>query len=124
MFIFCNPNPCNILVGDCSIRACSIATDQLWNTTHKDICDLSRDRCNMPSANIVWGEYLQQKGFKQIPILLPFTAKYTVEKFCCDHPRGVYVLGIGSHVVTVVDGDYYDIWDSGDQEVLYYFRKE
>lgn len=78
----------------------------------------------MPSANIVWGEYLQQKGFKQIPILLPFTAKYTVKNFCKDHPRGVYVLGIGSHVVTAVDGDYYDIWDSGDQEVLYYFRKE
>lgn len=62
MFRFCNPNPCNILVGDCVIRACSIALDADWKTVHKDICDLSRERCNMPSANSVWAEYLHRNG--------------------------------------------------------------
>lgn len=120
MFRFCNPNPCNILVGDCVIRACSIALDADWKTVHKDICDLSRERCNMPSANSVWAEYLHRNGFGQMPILRPCT----VRQFCRLYPTGVYVLGIGDHVVTIIDGDYYDIWDSGDEFVQYYFRKE
>lgn len=117
-FRFANPNPCNILVGDCSIRACSIAAGKSWATTHADICALSNLRCNMPSANVVWGEYLNKQGFKTITDI-PFGV--TVKQFCDSHPYGTFVLGLGTHVVTVIDGDYYDIWDSGDEIVSYYF---
>lgn len=123
-FKFANPNPCNKLVGDCSIRACSIAVDKSWSVAHADICALSSIRCNMPSANSVWGEYLIKNGFAIDDIYRPILRRYTVRQFCRDHPRGLYVLGIGDHVVTVIDGDWYDIWDSGDEIVQYYFRRE
>ena len=47
---------------------------------------------------------------------------YTIEDFCADHPMGLYVLGTGTHVVTVVDGNYYDTWRSGDEIPQYYWE--
>ena len=49
---------------------------------------------------------------------------YTVADFCRDHPRGVYVLGIGDHVVCAVDGDWYDAWDSSAEIPAYYWERE
>ena len=40
-------------------------------------------------------------------------------------PKGTYVLGTGNHVVAVVNGDYYDMWDSGDEIPAYvWYKKE
>ena len=49
---------------------------------------------------------------------------YTVEKFCWEHPRGLFLLATGSHVVAVENGDYYDAWDSGNEVPIYYWEYE
>ena len=49
---------------------------------------------------------------------------YTVRDFCEDNPLGTFVLAIHEHVVCVVDGDYYDSWDSGGEIPIYYWTKE
>ena len=73
--------------------------------------------------NSVWASFLSSMGFKHN--LLPDTCPmcYTVEDFCSEHPTGTYLLGTGTHVVAVKDGDYYDAWDSGDEVVTYYFAQ-
>lgn len=119
MWKFCNPNPCNLLIGDCVVRACTIGLDSSWHKTHDQLCSLSGYRCNMPSANVVWGEYLESKGMIYHE---PF-ARMTVRQFCKQHQRGVFTIGTGTHAVTVIDGDWYDIWDSGDEYVSYYFER-
>jgi hypothetical protein len=48
----------------------------------------------------------------------------SVSQFAEEHPTGRYVLACQNHVVSVIDGDYYDSWDSGDEIVIYYFSKE
>lgn len=122
-FIFCNPNPDRILVGDCVIRAVSIALAQDWETSYIGIALKGLEMHDMPSSNDVWREYLKQKGFtcSLIPNTCP--ACYTVKDFCKDNPKGRYVLGTGTHAVSVVNGDYYDIWDSGDEVPIYYFAR-
>lgn len=77
----------------------------------------------MPSANQVWAEYLRSYGFsmKTIPDRCP--ACYTIRDFCIDNPKGLFVLGTGVHVVTAIDGDYYDSWDSGDEVPIYMFER-
>ena len=79
---------------------------------------------DLPSANSVWGAYLRNRGFKRA--IVPNTCPdcFTVEDFCREHPRGMFVLALDGHVVTVVDGDYFDTWNSGNEPVLYYWYKE
>ena len=79
--------------------------------------------CDMPSANRVWGEYLKSKGFKkfQMPDMCPEC--YTVRDFCQHNPHGIFILGTGEHVVCVIEGDYYDSWDSGYEIPIYYFQR-
>ena len=48
----------------------------------------------------------------------------TVREFAKDHPEGKYILGTGTHAVAVIDGDYIDTWDSGDEVPIYYFQEE
>ena len=78
---------------------------------------------DMPSINKVWDEYLRRYGFYRnvIPNMCPTC--YTVLDFCRDHPTGKFVLATGSHVVAVVNGDYYDSWNSGNEVPIFYYRK-
>lgn len=123
-FIYYNPNPQNKLVGDCVIRAIAKITGKDWESTYMDIALQGYMMKDMPSANHVWGTYLHENGFTRhiIPDTCPEC--YTVIDFCNEHPQGTYLLAIGSHVVTVEDGNYYDTWDSGNEIPIYYWQKE
>lgn len=119
-----NPNPTGGRVGDCTIRAISKATGQTWEQTFIGLALEGFCLGDMPSANHVWGAYLKSKGFVRniIPDNCPDC--YTVESFCRDHPTGTYILAISGHVVAVVNGAYYDTWDSGREIPLYYWSRK
>lgn len=78
---------------------------------------------DMPSSNAVWGSVLRKHGF--VRHALPDTCPdcYTVEDFCREHPKGLYVISCPSHVVCIEHGDIYDTWDSSEQTALYYWSK-
>ena len=123
-FIGANPNPKNTYVGDCVIRALAIATDKSWHETYIELAIQGLMLCDMPSSNSVWGEYLSSHNFTRHSLSDTCPNCYTVRDFCNDFPEGTYVLGTGSHAIAVIDGDYYDTWDSGDETPLYYWQKE
>lgn len=119
-----NPNPENNLVGDCTIRAISKALDQDWEQTYIDLCLQGFVMHDMPSSNNVWGKYLKSKGF--VRSIIPNTCPdcYTITDFCNDNPQGIYLVATGSHIVCVINGSYYDTWDSGSEVPIYYFVKK
>lgn len=123
-FIFDNPNPNDALVGDCVIRAIAIALNKKWDDVYIDLSTNGFLLRDMPSSNRVWGDYLKSNGYKSymIPNTCPYC--YTIKDFCNDYPQGVYILATGSHVIAVINGDYYDTWDSGNETPIYYFKKE
>lgn len=123
MFMYYNPNPRSIRVGDCSVRALSYALNQNWEETYKQLTDLGFEMGDMPSSNAVWGKLLYDNGFEKfvIPGLCPDC--YRIIDFCYDNPEGLFVLATGSHVVAVNNGDYYDTWDSGDEVPIYYWKR-
>jgi len=124
MFIRCNPNPLGKQLGDCVVRAISIATSQGWRQTYDELCNEGRRQADMPASNSVWGSLLRKKGFRQFVLPDACPECVTVRAFCRMYPEGIYVIGTGTHAVTVIDGDYYDTWDSGNEQPTYFWRRE
>jgi len=123
-YIYSNPNPKKNLVGDCVIRGISLLTEKPWEYTYIEIVVQGYDMYDMPSSNEVWGEYLKSKGYNKYIIPNSCPKCYSVRQFCEDHPKGRYLLATGSHVIAVINGDYLDTWNSGDEVPIYYFTKE
>lgn len=123
MYIFYNPNPQKLSVGDCTIRAISRVLNLSWKRTYLYLALQGFLMYDMPSANRVWSQFLKSKGFtkRQIPDTCPDC--YTIRDFCYEHPLGTYVVGTGEHVVAIINGDYYDSWDSGNEIPIYYFER-
>lgn len=124
MFIEYNPNPKHRITDDCTIRAIAKITGQNWDDTYIGLCVQGFEDKALPNTNFVWSQYLADRGFKQcnLPDYCPYC--YTVKDFCKDHQDGTFLLYVGSHVIAVVDGNYYDTWDSGDEVPLALWTKE
>ena len=122
MWIEYNPNPLGLRVGDCVIRAISKALDASWERVYVELCVQGFMMGDLPSSNAVWSAYLRHKGFKRHTIE-DCPDCYSIEDFCKDHPKGVYVIGTGTHAVAIIDSCYYDAWQSGREPVVYYFEK-
>ena len=79
---------------------------------------------DMMAVNDLWGSYLNYIGFIEVKLPNWCPNCYTVREFCSDFPKGRYMLATGRHVIAVIDGDYYDTWDSGSEIPIAYWRKE
>lgn len=124
MYKFINPNPAGQMVGDCVIRALSIATKMDWETVYMRVCLQGYLMNDMPSSNAVWGAYLRTLGYRRYAIPNECPDCYKISDFCDDNPEGTFIVATGNHVVTVINGDYYDAWDSGNEVPIYYWVKE
>lgn len=112
MYQYWNPNPAAAKVGDCTVRAISKATKQTWEETYIQLALYGLMLSDMPSANAVWGAYLKDNGFSRYIIPDEYMT-CTVSEFANNHPEGAYILALSGHVIAVIDGNYYDTWDSG-----------
>ena len=120
MYRYYNPNPAGNMVRDCVVRAISKVEQQSWDETYWGICLAGSVVKDMPDGNKSWGKYLQAMGYKRGTLPNTCPDCYTVREFCRDYPAGTYVVCTGNHAVAVVDGDYWDAWDSGDEVPVYY----
>lgn len=119
-----NPNPAGRNVGDCAVRAVAKALGVDWETAYVMISMAGYQMGDVISSNSVWGAVLRKRGFYRHVVPNTCPACYTVGQFADDHPDGVYVVGTGNHVVTVVDGIVYDSWDSRSEIPVYYWSEE
>lgn len=119
-----NPSPAGRNVGDCAVRAIAKALGTDWETAYALIALNGYLMGDMPSSNSVWGAVLRQNGFYRSAIPNTCPDCYTIADFADDHPDGAYVVGTGSHVVTIRDGIIYDSWDSSQEIPQYYWHKE
>ena len=110
-----NPNPVGRNVGDCSVRAVAKALGTDWETAYILIMINGFSMGDVISSDAVWGSVLRQHGFNRSVIPNSCPDCFTAEDFLKDHPKGVYVLGLGGHVATAIDGVLYDSWDSSHE---------
>lgn len=121
MWIEFNNNPAGRRVGDCAVRAISVALNVDWEDAYEMVTRAGYWMCDMPSSDSVWGSVLRGAGFTRHAIENTCPDCYTAGEFCKDNPHGVFVLGFGGHVATVVDGNLYDSWDSSREIPVYYW---
>lgn len=124
MFVYYNPNPLGKQVGDCTIRALTVLLDKSWYEVYDDLYVEGKRLGDMPSGNSVWASYLRQCGYNSVPIINTCPDCFTVREFCRRNPFGKFLLATGNHVVSVIDGDYYDSWDSGFEVPIFYWVKK
>lgn len=112
--------------GDCTIRALSKAFDCSWKEAFEKQVPYclkyqvtSAFDCPANQAKII----LKELGFEYHPIKLSKGSKRpTVSSFAREHTTGRYILNVARHVVAVVDGKYYDTWDSGNKCLYGYYK--
>jgi hypothetical protein len=123
MFERFNNNPTGRFVGDCAVRAISLALNTTWERAFEMLAENAFLMGDMPSSDSVWGATLRQHGFRREAIKNTCPDCYTIEDFAEDHPRGTYVLKTDQHVTTVIDGDIYDSWNTSDEVPQYYWTR-
>lgn len=121
MYRFFNPNPTGARVGDCAVRAVSAALGESWEESFIGLSLTGYLMGDLPSSNLVWGAYLRKHGFRK---RLCEDSDCNVEEFAKAHPKGLYVLALSGHVVTLIDGDWLDSWNSFAEVPIYYWTKE
>lgn len=123
MYRYFNPNPIANREEDCAIRAVSAALGISWDEAFDLIAHNAKQMGSMMHRDASWGSVLRQNGFIRRIISNTCPDCYTAEDFAVDHPRGVYVLGFGTHTAAVIDGTILDTWDSRDEIPVYVWEK-
>ena len=125
MYVPYNPNPCGLSTGDCTVRAISKALNISWDDAHDILSEFSKNMCDLPHKDWVWGAVLRANGFHRVIVPDTTPIGYSAADFAEDNPRGTFVLGFGGHCCTIVNGDIYDSWDSSNEKPIYvWFREE
>lgn len=123
-YIHQNLNPLNKNTEDCIVRAIALATGSSWDEIFWELSLVAFMEKETINSNYIWGKYLLEHGFKRYTLPDTCPICYTVKDFVKDNPKGIFVVGDGSHAIAVVDGYYVDSFDSGDRAVLFYYTKE
>lgn len=125
MYRYFNNNPLGRkAVGDCSVRAISKALGISWDEAHDLLADMSKQMGTIMNDNDVISAVLRMHGFYKENLPCVRDHCYTIKEFARDNPIGIYVVGTGTHVVTIINGDYYDSFpQSGDENVICFWVK-
>ena len=127
-FVYFQPNDKDIKdkVGDCQIRALAKVLNKTWLEGFDLITPICREQqvmdifsCDLKKTK----EALQRIGLEYTGVSNKRgTKRPTVDSFAKTHKVGRYIVSVAHHVVAVVDGKYYDTWDSGDCCLYGYYQ--
>ena len=120
-YIYYNPNPKHKSTGDCVIRMLCRIFGFTWQEAYLALSEVVLTEYEMPSDNDIWEKYLKTHGFRKGILEHTCPDCMTVRDFADTYSQGIFVACTGKHVVAVIDGNYYDAWDSGDEVISYFF---
>ena len=124
MYKYAQPNPSGRSTDDCLVRTLSIIMDIPWEQAYADLCNYGMMIHDMPNKDTTLTLYLKTKGYRRYMLPTDCPACFTIREFANDHPVGKYIILTSNHAVPVINGDYYDVTDSGNEIISYYWTKE
>jgi len=109
--------------GDCVIRSFVKATELTWLQIFDELHPISRELQVPFNCRPCYEKYLDGKGYTYYGISnKKGTKRPTVLSFAKEHKTGTYILRVAHHLVTVVNGIYYDTWDCGSKSLYGYWE--
>lgn len=121
-FEYFQPN--DHVCGDCGIRAVAKALNCTWEESLTKLYQEALKIKDAPGSRETISKVLEANGFKWVPICPKRGEKRPiVANFAKENNEKIYVFNVSSHIVTAVNGKYYDIWDSGDKPLYGYWVK-
>ena len=117
-----NNNPNNKKVGDCVIRAISLALGVSWERVFEDLVSIARVQKSVPTWKDVYFEYL--KIYPTINVKYQDkngNTKRLTPKLVCDM-SGIYIIKVANHLTVVKEGCLMDIWDCSDKAAYKIWR--
>lgn len=119
-----NPNPLKKETSDCVIRAMCKATGKDWDVVYRELFEIGFELKVMPNDDEAWKQFLINNGFTYHKLTIKRGSKRPkVSEFAQQNRTGTFVLRVAHHLVTLEDGYYYDIFDSGSSSMYGYWRK-
>ena len=115
-----NPNPKERKIGDCTLRAYCAAFDISWDEAFDIASRVAKENSSMiqyVADKVLTEEFNCHIDEKYNKKTVKGKDRITISEFATSHPYGTYILHVRQHVVAVIDGEYWDSWDSGDKKV-------
>lgn len=131
-FHFYNAHPKNKITGDCVIRAICTAMGRPYNEVYEELFRYSLKCGYMLNDKKCYERYLEEQGWrKHKQPRKDDNTKYTGEEFCREvkeytfnYPDHIIAHIGGHHLVAIIYGKVYDIWNSTDGCIGNYWTKE
>lgn len=118
-----NLNPIGKAHNDCLVRAIALIMEMPWEKALMDLTQYGMLIYSMPNDDDTATLYLKEKGFVRRSLPTDCPVCFSIKDFCRDHPTGEYIVLTSNHAVPVIDGFYYDAFDSGNEIVMYYWER-
>lgn len=138
-FHYHNANPKNRLTTDCVIRAICTALEQDYCKTVMELAELQCKTGFDDGDKKLYDKYLQSKGWKkQNQPRKDDNTKYTGKEFCeqlqadpwiftgkeNDYKARIVANIGGGHIVAIINGKVWDIWNSTNGCIGNYWTKD
>lgn len=109
----CNMNPKDLKVGDCVIRALTLADDKEdYRKVYKELFEIGYKKCRMVNDKIVYEKWLQDHGWVKIKMpKKPNNKRYTLEEWINDNPDLTFVASVAKHLTFIDKGILIDTWN-------------
>ena len=92
-----------------------------WDSAFDILAKMAKSMGVMPSEKNAFNAVMRMNGFYRENLPNFLQEDYSVRDFAEDNPNGKYVLCTENHVVPVINGTYYDTYDSGDEYVMWFW---
>ena len=126
-FTYYQPNSKDIkdAFGDCVIRALTKVENKSWVEVFDELAPIAREMQCMPNGKPCYEEFLKRRGYEYVGVSNKRgTKRPTVSSFALAHKQGVFIARVAHHIVAVIDGRFYDTWDSGWKSLYGYWIKK
>ncbi len=122
-FIKSNPHPTGKKIGDCVVRAITIAENKKWNDIYKALCDIGLEIKDMPNSKSVYEKYLLDNGWKKMPMPKDNGRRIKLSVWADTINDKLFIANIVGHIATVENGTLLDSWNCGHKCIGNYFIK-